>query len=29
VLLDDPRAAVDVDSVADFDLVQAILAAGS
>ena len=29
VLLDDPRAAVDVDSVADFELVQAILAAGT
>lgn len=27
VLLDDPRAAVDVDSVADFELVQSILAA--
>jgi GTP:adenosylcobinamide-phosphate guanylyltransferase len=27
-LLDDPRAAVDVDSVADFELVERLLARG-
>ncbi|HCO44229.1 MAG TPA: MobA-like NTP transferase domain containing protein, partial [Gammaproteobacteria bacterium] len=29
VLLDDPRAAVDVDSPADLELVQALLADGA